>query len=92
MCKHNFLITQPAITCPKLTTETLEEGVKYVTFCSLYVYTGFVQFHLWCILEDRQLHTYIYIYMCVCVCVCVGYVLDKAKRVLKRRIIKKIYD
>ena len=43
---------------------------------------------------DSYIHIYIYIYVCVCVCVCVcvGYVLDKAKRVLKRRIIKKIYD
>ena len=31
---HNFktlrMITQPAITCSKLTIETLEQGVKYV--------------------------------------------------------------
>ena len=27
---HHTLTTQPAITCLKLTTETLEQGVKYI--------------------------------------------------------------
>ena len=27
---HEMFLTQPAITCLKLTTETLEQGVKYV--------------------------------------------------------------
>ena len=26
----NYLLTQPAFTCSKLTIETLEQGVKYV--------------------------------------------------------------
>ena len=28
--RNNVAITQPAITCSKLTIETLEQGVKYV--------------------------------------------------------------
>ena len=30
MSSHDWPITQPAITCPKLTIETLEQGLKYV--------------------------------------------------------------
>ena len=29
-CENTTLQTQPAITCSKLTIETLEQGVKYV--------------------------------------------------------------
>ena len=29
-CENTLLQTQPAITCSKLTIETLEQGVKYV--------------------------------------------------------------
>ena len=34
---HSSIITQPGITCPKLTTETLEQGVKYVQSSGVFI-------------------------------------------------------
>ena len=34
---HSSIITQEGITCPKLTTETLEQGVKYVQSSGIFI-------------------------------------------------------